>query len=92
MSIIQRIREKGALISAIIIAVSLLGFILMDAFAGRTGLFSGSGGTTVGKVDGTKIEYQDFVKRVDATEAYQRQQGYDQGEVCFFLRAVNFRK
>jgi peptidyl-prolyl cis-trans isomerase D len=80
MSIIQRIREKGALISAIIIAVSLLGFILMDAFAGRTGLFSGSGGTTVGKVDGTKIEYQDFVKRVDATEAYQRQQGYDQGE------------
>ena len=79
MSIIQRIREKGALISAIVIAVSLLGFILMDAFAGRTGMFSGSS-TTVGKINGKSIDYQDFLKKVDATEKYQKDQGYDQGE------------
>ena len=34
MSIIQTIREKGAVIVIAIIAISLIGFILMDSMSG----------------------------------------------------------
>ncbi|HZI00266.1 MAG TPA: SurA N-terminal domain-containing protein, partial [Flavisolibacter sp.] len=78
MSLIQKIRDKGALISAIVIAIALLGFILMDAFSGRTGI--GSASTTVGKINGKEIEYVDFDRKVKAQEAAAKAQGYDQGE------------
>jgi len=78
MSLIQKIRDRGALISAIVIAIALLGFILMDAFSGRTGL--GSASTTVGKINGKKIDYVDFDRRVKAQEEAARAQGYDMGE------------
>jgi peptidyl-prolyl cis-trans isomerase D len=78
MSLIQKIRDKGALISAIVIAIALLGFILMDAFSGRTGL--GSASTTIGKINGKEIEYVDFDRKVKAQEAAAKSQGYDQGE------------
>lgn len=80
MSVIQNIRDKYARWAVIAIAVSLLGFILMDAFAGRTGLFSGGNGTTIGKIDGTTVDYQEFIRKVDAAEKMQRDQGYDVGE------------
>ena len=82
MSVIQKIRDKYARWAVIAIALSLLGFILMDAFAGRTGLFSGGNSNTIGKVNGKKIEYQEFSRRVDAEEKYRKDQGqgYDQGE------------
>jgi hypothetical protein len=67
MSLIQKIRDKGALISAIVIAIALLGFILMDAFSGRTGI--GSASTTIGKINGKEIEYVDFDRKVKAQEA-----------------------
>ena len=79
MSVIQNIRDKYARWAVIAIALSLLGFIMMDAFAGRTGLFSGSS-NTVGKINGKSIDYQEFAKRVDATEKFQKDQGYDQGD------------
>ncbi|HEX6333456.1 MAG TPA: peptidylprolyl isomerase [Flavisolibacter sp.] len=71
MSIIQRIRDKGALISAIVIALALLGFILMDAFAGRTGV-GGSSSSTVGKINGHKVDYNSFNYKV---QAYQERGG-----------------
>lgn len=81
MSVIQKIRDKYARWAVIAIALSLLGFIMMDAFAGKGGgLFSGRN-TTVGKINGKKIDYQDFAKKVDAAEKFQReQQGGDLGE------------
>ncbi|HEU4634391.1 MAG TPA: peptidylprolyl isomerase [Flavisolibacter sp.] len=79
MSVIQKIRDKYARWAVIAIALSLVGFILMDAFAGRGSIFSGQN-TTVGKINGKKIDYQDFAKKVDATEKFQKEQGYDQGE------------
>jgi len=77
MSVIQTIRDKGGLISAILIAIALLGFILMDAFTGRSNIFGGSS-TTLGTVNGKKIDYIDFNKKYTAESDYrqQQQQGY----------------
>jgi peptidyl-prolyl cis-trans isomerase D len=75
MSIIQTIREKGARIAVIAIAVSLVAFILMDAFTGRSRLFGGNS-TTLGVVNGKKIDYTTFQKEYAAEEDYQQQQGY----------------
>lgn len=65
MSVIQKIRDKYARWAVIAIGLSLLGFILMDAFAGRTGLLNSGPGTTVGKVDGTSIDRKDFDRKVE---------------------------
>ncbi|MBD0297714.1 MAG: SurA N-terminal domain-containing protein [Flavisolibacter sp.] len=79
MSVIQKIRDKYARWAVIAIAVSLLGFILMDAFAGRTSLF-GRNSTTIGRINGKKIDYIDFDRKVKAQEEMARQQGYDMGD------------
>src|SRR5690606_22663644 len=68
MSIIQTIREKGTVIVIAVIAISLIGFILMDS-ASTTGSVFGSGNsTTVGSVNGENIEMFDFNKKVDEME------------------------
>jgi len=77
MSIIQTIREKGAKVSVVLIALALLGFILTDYVAGKNRGASGpSGSTTIGSVNGVKINQTDFQKDVDATESMMTQQGY----------------
>ena len=69
MQIIQNIREKGAAIVIVVIALSLIGFILMDAKSGRNGsLFGGNPSTSVGKVNGESIEYKEFTDKVKQTE------------------------
>jgi peptidyl-prolyl cis-trans isomerase D len=79
MSVIQKIRDKYARWAVIAIAVSLIGFILMDAFTGRSQLF-GSNSTTIGKINGQSIDYIDFEKKVKDQEAVARQQGMDRGD------------
>ncbi|MDB5208242.1 MAG: peptidylprolyl isomerase [Flavisolibacter sp.] len=77
MSFIQKIRDKYARVSVIAIAIALLGFILMDALAGK-----GSGGdreTTIGKINGKEIEADAFTRRVNEISKRQGQQG--QGEI-----------
>lgn len=82
MSFIQDIREKYARWAVVAIALSLLGFILMDAFAGRGSIFSGGPSSTLGKVNGKKINVTEFNKRVQQQETYmqQQQQGVNIGE------------
>jgi peptidyl-prolyl cis-trans isomerase D len=81
MSVIQTIREKYARWAVIAIAVALTGFILMDAFTGRSRLFSGSNSTTLGSVNGKSIDEIDFEKKVQAQEqAMQQQRGGSLGE------------
>ncbi|MEJ7684132.1 MAG: peptidylprolyl isomerase [Segetibacter sp.] len=63
MSVIQKIRDKYAALVIGIIALSLVGFILMDAFVGR-GRNMGNANGSVGKVNGEKIERNDFEKRI----------------------------
>lgn len=68
MSIIQTIREKGAVIVIAIIALSLIGFILMDSRSGTGKLFGGGNTTTLGSVNGDKIELADFNAKVKEAE------------------------
>lgn len=79
MSVIQQIRDKYARWAVVAIAVSLLGFILMDAFAGRSGGMS-SNSTTIGAINGKKVDYIDFERKVKGQEDMARQQGYDMGD------------
>lgn len=63
MSIIQSIREKAAWLVFGVIAISLVGFLLMDAVGGGgRGVFGGQS-TTIGNINGRKVEYVDFEKR-----------------------------
>lgn len=79
MSVIQQIRDKYARWAVVAIALSLLGFILMDAFAGRTSVFGGNN-TTLGSINGKDIDVQEFEQKVKAQEAMAQQQGYNMGE------------
>lgn len=79
MSVIQQIRDKYARWAVVAIALSLLGFILMDAFAGRTSVFGGNN-TTLGAINGKEIDVQEFEQKVKTQEASAQQQGYAMGE------------
>jgi peptidyl-prolyl cis-trans isomerase D len=63
MSVIQSIRDKGAWIIFAIIALALVAFILQDSSFRRGNIFSNT--TTVGKVNGEKIERNDFETRME---------------------------
>lgn len=71
MQIIQGIREKGAPITIVAIALALIAFILMDAKSDRTGV---SPSDKIGKVNGTSIGYDEFSKRVQQLETQEEQQ------------------
>lgn len=72
MQIIQSIRDKGAAIIIVVIALSLIGFILMDAKQGGNNIFS-SISNHVGKVNGETIDLAYFNKRVRNAEDMQAQ-------------------
>lgn len=74
MSIIQSIRDKAAAIIFGAIAVSLIAFLLQDAFVGRGGRGNiiSSLKDKVGSVNGEVVEYGDFNKKVLFYEDLQR--------------------
>ncbi|HLO81212.1 MAG TPA: peptidylprolyl isomerase [Chitinophagaceae bacterium] len=81
MSIIQSLRDKSAVLLTGLIAISLLGFLVQDAFIGRTsGLFSGPS-STVGSINGTSIDARDFNEKVRLMEESNRQQGVQSSEM-----------
>ena len=73
MSVIQRIRDKGAWIIFGIIALALIAFILQDGV--RRGGSSFSNNTTIGKVNGEKIERIDFEEKLQLQEKMYASQG-----------------
>ncbi len=73
MQIIQNIRDKGAAIVIAVIALSLVGFILMDAKQGSNRMFSGNA-SSIGKINGETVDNTDFMKRVKDAEDQQEQQ------------------
>lgn len=73
MSVIQKIRDKYAAVVIAVIALSLVGFILMDAFVGRS---RGAGTSTIiGKVNGEKIEKNYFEKKLAMQQQMYASQG-----------------
>ena len=87
MQIIQSIRDKGAAIIIIVIAISLIGFILMDAKpGGGNGSLFGGNSTNVGKVNGRAIELNEFNRRVTQEESNQAAQTGQQPTGAAVLR------
>ena len=78
MSVIQKIQEKYAKLMAVIIAIALLTFVVMLAFENGGSLFRGSA-TTVGTINGEKIDAIAFSKKIDQQEAQMEAQGYPSG-------------
>ncbi|CAN5304712.1 SurA N-terminal domain-containing protein [soil metagenome] len=75
MSVIQTIRDKGAAIVIAVIALSLIGFLLMDAKSGSAKLFGGNNSTVVGEVNGRDIEYEEFIAKEKAMEQQYQNSG-----------------
>jgi peptidyl-prolyl cis-trans isomerase D len=75
MAIIQTIRDKGAAIVIGVIALSLIGFLLMDARSGSAKLFGSNNSTEVGKVNGDAIEIDEFNEKEKALEQQYGNQG-----------------
>ena len=80
MSIIQSIRDRAAVLVFAIIAISLIGFLVQDAFIGRSrGLFS-SHGSSVGSVNGKDIDINDFSQRLKLAEDGYQQRGLNMND------------
>ena len=80
MSIIQTIREKGTVIVISLIGISLVAFILMDSMSSRRGgsLFGGGNSTSVGVVNGEKININTFNDKVKEVQAQYPNAGSSQ--------------
>lgn len=78
MQIIQTIRDKGAAIVIAVIALSLIGFILMDAKQGGNNFFSSLSGS-IGKVNGSAIEKTEFERKIKFADNMARQQAQQSG-------------
>jgi len=75
MSIIQSLRDKAAVLLSAMIAISLIGFLVQDAFIGRSGnLFSGQS-NIAGTINGKKIDLVEFNQKVNQSEQAYRAQG-----------------
>jgi peptidyl-prolyl cis-trans isomerase D len=66
MSIIQNIRDKYARWAVVAIAISLLGFVLMDYM--KSDRRAGGRGKTLGSVNGQKIDALAFAKKLEQQE------------------------
>lgn len=74
MSIIQSIRDKAAPVVIAVIAISLIGFILMDA--GRSGMGGNvSPQDAVGEINGESISYEQFMGKIKQTEQIYEMNG-----------------
>lgn len=87
MLIIQTIRDKGAAIVIVVIALSLIGFILMDS-SQSGGLFNPIS-TTVGKVNGEEIDLNLYNNKYRAAQMMEEQRT---GQPVSGLRSYQLRE
>jgi peptidyl-prolyl cis-trans isomerase D len=81
MSIIQMLRDKAAVLLTGLIALSLIGFLVQDAFiGGGSNMFAGRT-SSVGSINGNKIDVMEFNEKVRQIEESNRQQGMQSNEV-----------
>ncbi len=78
MSVIQSIRERYAKWAVVAIALALLGFILTDYFQAKERMGPGNS-TTLGSVNGKKIDWADFETRLKAMDDQAQAQAQQQG-------------
>ena len=80
MSVIQKIRDKAAWLVFGLIALSLIGFLLMDAFVGKSRMLGGNS-TEIGAVNGESIDYVKFEKQVADREEQAKATGYPMNDM-----------
>src|SRR3954452_1014945 len=73
MSVIQKIRDKGAWILIAFIALALIAFIMQDAATRGRGAFSNR--STLGTIDGQDIDRDQYQAKYDYFDQMSRQQG-----------------
>ncbi len=66
MSVIQTLRDKYATVVVVVVCISLVAFLLMDAFVGPKSFFKQD--TEVVTVNGVGYQYQDFMQAVQVAE------------------------
>lgn len=71
MSVIQKIRDKYAVVIVVVICLAIVSFLLQDAFFGRNSFMQRS--TTVGEVNGKELEFTDYQQMIKAAESRLRQ-------------------
>jgi len=81
MSIIQKIRDKAAVLLTSLIALSLIGFLVQDAFIGKSSSAFTSRTSTVGSINGKKIDAIEFNAKVNMAEQGYRSQGMQTNEM-----------
>ncbi|RYF96509.1 MAG: hypothetical protein EOO00_02520 [Chitinophagaceae bacterium] len=79
MSIIQSIRDRAAWIIIGAIALALIAFIVQDAFQNRS-MFGGNS-TTIGVINGSKVDLIDFEEKYKRAEELYRQRGYPMNDM-----------
>ena len=85
MSVIQRIRDKGAWIIFGIIALALIAFILQDGVRRGGNTFSNT--TTVGVINGEKIERLDFEDKISMAQKMYASQGAQREQLIGLTQA-----
>ena len=81
MSIIQKIRDRAAVLLTAMIAISLIGFLVQDAFIGRSGNLFGGQPTTAGSINGQSVDLMEFSQKVNMVEQNYRSQGMQTNEM-----------
>lgn len=76
MSIIQTIRDKAAVFVFGIIGLSMIAFVVQDAFVGGGSHFFSAPSSAIGKVNGVKVTRDEYDERTRAMEAQYQSQGY----------------
>ncbi len=81
MSIIQKIRDKAAVFLTSMIAISLIGFLVQDAFIGGNGNMFGGQPSSAGSINGKDIDIMEFNNKVNQVEQNYRSQGMQTNEM-----------
>lgn len=81
MSIIQQIRDKAAVLLTTMIAISLIGFLVQDAFIGKSGNMFDGQATSAGTINGKKVDIIEFNNKVNLVEQNYRSQGMQTNEM-----------
>jgi peptidyl-prolyl cis-trans isomerase D len=81
MSIIQQIRDRAAVLLTALISISLIGFLVQDAFIGKSGSMFDSRESIVGTIDGKDVDLINFSQRVNLIEQSYRAQGMQSNEM-----------
>ena len=80
MSIIQKIRDKAAVVLTVMISISLIAFLVQDAFVGGNSNLFDSQPSSVGTINGNDVDLIDFSKKVNQVEQNYRSQGMQTDE------------